>query len=120
MGWVHVRSTCITFTYIMTSKRQGVSGGRVREPVQVYLDERDRELLERVAADTGLSRAEVLRRGLRTLATQTLDEGLAGGSLRALVGVLGKKHGVPEDLAEQHDTYLAREDARRARRSRVD
>ena len=34
---------------------------RVREPIQVYLDADERALLERVARETGLSRAEILR-----------------------------------------------------------
>jgi hypothetical protein len=86
----------------------------------VYLDERDRALLERVATETGLSRAEVLRRGLRSLAAQTQEDALPGGSLRAVIGVLGTAHAVPADLAEQHDAYLARGDTKRARRARVD
>jgi len=36
--------------------------GQVREPVQVYLDQKDRDLLEQVARTKGWSRAEVLRR----------------------------------------------------------
>ena len=40
----------------------------VREPVQVYLAGPDRLLLDRVAEKSGLSRAEVLRRGVRRMA----------------------------------------------------
>jgi hypothetical protein len=36
---------------------------RVREQVVVYLEPRDREMLEKIAAETGLSRTEILRRG---------------------------------------------------------
>ncbi|HEY5220404.1 MAG TPA: ribbon-helix-helix protein, CopG family [Gemmatimonadaceae bacterium] len=92
----------------------------VREPVQVYLDERDRELLEQVAERTGLARAEVLRRALRSLAAETLAERSHGSSLRALAGVLGGDDSTPADLAERHHDYLAQGDEAHGRRSRVD
>ena len=37
---------------------------RVREPIQVYLSTAERERLDRVAKRMGVSRSEVLRRGL--------------------------------------------------------
>ncbi len=77
-----------------------------REPVQVYLDRPDRELLEKVAAATGLSRAEVLRRGLRRLASDALTDRAPGWSLDRLVGSLGSGSELPADLAERHDEYL--------------
>lgn len=40
---------------------------RVREPIQVYLAPEDRALLDNVATTSGLSRAEVLRRGIRAV-----------------------------------------------------
>lgn len=40
---------------------------RVREPVQVYLDRPDRERLERLTRDLGMSKSEVLRKGLEAL-----------------------------------------------------
>jgi hypothetical protein len=79
---------------------------RVREPVQVYLDPQDRELLEVLAARTGLPRAEVLRRGLRQLADHVLTERAPGWSLDALAGALGDDPGLPTDLAARHDGYL--------------
>ena len=91
----------------MTGKRS-----RVREPVQVYVDRDDRALLDAVAARTGLARAEVLRRGLRVLASQVLMERRPGGSLDALIGVLRDETGTPRDLAERHDEYLATYDGR--------
>ena len=39
----------------------------VREPIQVYLTPTEREELERAAGALGVSRSEVLRRGIRTL-----------------------------------------------------
>jgi len=41
---------------------------KVREPLQVYLDQDERQLLDRMAEEEDLSRAEVLRRGLRAYA----------------------------------------------------
>lgn len=39
----------------------------VREPIQVYLTSYERDLLDRCAAELGVSRSEVLRRGLRQI-----------------------------------------------------
>ena len=39
----------------------------VREPIQVYLSTAERAGLERLAASLGISRSEVLRRGLEAL-----------------------------------------------------
>lgn len=41
---------------------------KVREPIQVYLSTAERERLERLASSMGISRSEVLRRGLEALA----------------------------------------------------
>lgn len=79
---------------------------RVREPVQVYLDGRDRALLEDLARRTGLPRAELLRRGLRRLADQVLTERPPGWSFELLVGALGDDPTLPADLAARHDEYL--------------
>jgi hypothetical protein len=43
---------------------------RLREPVQVYLAPDDSELLNRLASDSGLSKAEILRRGVRSFARE--------------------------------------------------
>jgi hypothetical protein len=79
---------------------------RVREPVQVYLDGQDRSLLEEVAKGTGLSRAEILRRGLRRVAEDLLAERKPGASFESLVGALGDDPALPDDLARRHDDYL--------------
>ncbi|MBI2071540.1 MAG: hypothetical protein HYW06_12590 [Gemmatimonadetes bacterium] len=94
--------------------------GQVREPVQVYLDPKDRELLERVAHTKGWSRAEVLRRGLRSLAAEALTERPPHWSLRYLIGCMGDDPSIPTDLAERHDYYLAEAYEEHARRNRVD
>lgn len=39
----------------------------VREPIQVYLTAAERDVLDRCAAGLGVSRSEVLRRGLRAV-----------------------------------------------------
>lgn len=93
---------------------------RVREPVQVYLDREDRDLLERMARAEGWSRAEVLRRGLRSLASRALTGKAPGAALQSLVGLIGDDPAVPADLAERHDRYLIDADEDDARRSRVD
>jgi hypothetical protein len=78
---------------------------RVREPVQVYLEGPDLDLLERLGTETGLSKAELLRRGLRRLAGDELIERKPGWSLDVLVGAMGE--GQPADLSVRHDHYLA-------------
>lgn len=40
---------------------------RVREPIQVYLSEEERARLDRAAGALGVSRSEVLRRGLEAV-----------------------------------------------------
>jgi len=79
--------------------------GRVREQVVVYLDARDRELLEQMAEETGLARTELLRRGLRRLADETLTEQKPWSSLDALVGALDGAD-LPTDLSVRHEHYL--------------
>lgn len=85
----------------MTRKRPRA----VREPIQVYLDADERAILDRVAEATGLSRAEVLRRGLRTYAA----EQSAGGSpmLEFMKWMERQDFDLPADLSERHDDYLA-------------
>ncbi len=82
------------------------SSRRVRAPVQVYLEPADRELLEEEVRATGLSRAEILRRGLRRVADDALTERAPGWSLERLVGALGAAADLPTNLAECHDEYL--------------
>jgi len=79
---------------------------RVREPVQVYLDGSDSALLAEVARRTGLPKAEILRRGLRSVADHLLSERAPGWSLDRLIGALGDDPALPRDLAARHDAYL--------------
>ena len=89
----------------------------VREPVQVYLDERDSTLLEQLTVRSTLSKAELLRLGLRRLSAEMMAEGHPGHSLTALIGALDEASDVPRDLAEKHDDHLygatKKDDARR-------
>jgi hypothetical protein len=78
---------------------------RVREQVVVYLDARDRALLESMTGKTGLSKTELFRRGLRRLADDTLGAKGPGSSLRYLVST-ASDDGFPADVAGRADYYL--------------
>ncbi len=81
----------------MSRKRKSV-----REPIQVYLTPDERSLLDTAALTAGLSRAEVLRRGLRSfVAREQSGSSPMLGFARSLVG-----HDLPSDLAQRHDYYL--------------
>ena len=78
----------------------------VKEPVQVYLDAGDRAVLEGVAERTGLSRAEVLRRGLRAYAVQ--QQGGEGPMLQFIRKMAASDWpDGPSDMGLNHDKYLA-------------
>ena len=72
----------------------------------MYLEERDRELLDALAERASVARAEILRLALRRLAAEMLDDTRAGVSLQGLVGALDGTSRVPVDLAARHDEYL--------------
>ena len=78
---------------------------RVREQAVVYLTPSERELLERLAAETGLSRTELFRRGLHRLADEMLSTRRPGASLDYLVSI-AEDVDAPADLAERADRYL--------------
>lgn len=86
----------------MKTPRKPASG--VREPLQIYITVDERRLLDTLSADTGLSRAEVLRRGLRSFAAEQAGE---GGPMQALLVSLRQAHWTP-DIAATHDEQLAR------------
>lgn len=52
----------------MSTREQGF-----HETIRVYLSAEDAALLERLAIDTGLSKTDVLRRGLRALAQKRFE-----------------------------------------------
>jgi hypothetical protein len=78
---------------------------RVREQVVVYLDPRDRALLDEMTTRTGLPKTELFRRGLRRLADETLDQSRSGSSLRYLVSTAGDD-AFPADVSVRADHYL--------------
>lgn len=78
---------------------------RVREQAVVYMSASDRELLERLAEETGLARTELFRRGLRRLAEELLEERAPGSSVDYLTGIADATD-APSDLSERHDDYL--------------
>ena len=96
---------------VAVSRNQRPQGSRpprvVKEPVQVYLDRGDRAILDRVSAEAGLSRAEVLRRGLRSFAAQ--QQGGEGPMLRFVRKMAASEWpaDTPTDLGLNHDKYLA-------------
>src|SRR4051812_26863633 len=104
---IHVITTCI-----MTPRKNTPS---VREPVQVYLTGPDRILLDQVASKTGLSRAEVLRRGVRRMAAEALGE---NSPMLAFIREQAESEwpsDVPSDAAERHDEHLAATTPKRAK-----
>lgn len=50
---------------------------RVREPIQVYLTAAERSELDQIAREMGVSRSEVLRRGIRSVRRASLAGPLA-------------------------------------------
>jgi len=76
----------------------------VREPVQVYLAPDDRKLLDSLAQSTGLSRAEILRRGIRSFAAMARG---TGSPMLAFLDEMANEQW-PEGVAERHDEFLAR------------
>ena len=80
----------------------------VKEPVQVYLTAPDRNLLDRIAKTTGLSRAEVLRRGLKRMGAEVLaEESSVLRLLQELADPASLPAGSPNDVAANHDSHLA-------------
>lgn len=92
----------------MYMKNDGRAGeGRVREPVQVYLDPEDRDRLDRLRDRLGSTKSAILRRGLEALEREVLDP--AAHPALGLIGMVdpeGVRHGEP-DPARSHDALLA-------------
>ena len=74
----------------------------VREPVQVYLAPDDSALLQRLTEETGLSKAEILRRGVRSFAR---DQGTTSPMLQFID--TADARGWPRAAAVGHDGLLA-------------
>jgi hypothetical protein len=80
---------------------------RVREPLQVYLDPDERALLDRLARGAGLSRAEILRRGLQSFAVAqggTSPQGRRSPMLEFMEWMA--RYDYPPDMSARHDDYL--------------
>lgn len=76
----------------------------VREPVQAYLDVDEARLLTRLADESGLSKAEVLRQGLRSFAR---ERGQQGHSPMLRFMEQASAGSWPDDVAARHDEVLA-------------
>ena len=74
----------------------------VREPVQVYLTADDSAVLSRLVETSGLSKAEILRRGLRQFAAEH-----GGGSPMLQFIDSAQGDGWQPDVAANHDAVLA-------------
>ena len=79
---------------------------RVGEPAQVYLTEADQARLERLTAQLGASKSDVLRRGLAALELQHLEPS-AHPALRIIGLVNDAAEADPIDVAREHDGVLA-------------
>ncbi|HEX6050485.1 MAG TPA: CopG family transcriptional regulator [Gemmatimonadaceae bacterium] len=85
----------------------------MREPVQVYLAPDDRDLLNRLAEETGLSKAEILRRGVRSFAREQHG---ASPMLRFIAE--SSAEGWPDAVAVDHDAVLAKSYRAQAKKRR--
>lgn len=72
-----------------------------KKPLQVYLDRTDRALLERLARQLGLSRAEALRAAVRRWA---MDLSAEDDPVLALIGSVDDPE-LPTDLSVRADEY---------------
>ncbi len=71
-----------------------------KRPFQVYLDPRDRSLLERLARQVGLTKAETVREAVRRWAIEAGAE----DPVLNLIGSLDDPD-LPADLSTRHDEY---------------
>lgn len=85
-------------------KSRSPRDSKVREPIQVYMAVDERRLLDRLADSTGLSRSEILRRGLRSFAAERSDE---AGPMQELLQLF-QAEDWPADIGTRHDDHLAR------------
>jgi hypothetical protein len=79
------------------------TGSEVREPLQIYIAPDERRFLDMLSEETGLSRAEILRRGMRSFAAERAgDDGPMQKFMRAM-----RERRWPTDIAVAHDDHLA-------------
>jgi hypothetical protein len=79
---------------------------RVGEPAQVYLTDADQARLERLTAQLGTSKSDVLRRGLEALELQHTEPS-AHPALRLIGLVSDGDEPNAIDAAREHDRVLA-------------
>ena len=77
-----------------------------REPIQVYLTADDRSMLDRAAAAAGLSRAEVLRLGLRDFSAKVLAEQHPVVEFLDAMAATSWPADMPKDAGRRHDEHL--------------
>ena len=70
-------------------------------PFQLYLDDQEQALLERLAQGLGLSKAETVRAALRRWARDMSGE---GDPVLQLIGTIDDP-ALPTDLSTHHDDY---------------
>lgn len=77
------------------------------EPLQVYLDAAQRRRLEQMAGQLGLSKSDVVRRGLEALERQLSDP--ADHPALRIIGIATSETTANPgyDVALEHDRYLA-------------
>ena len=80
---------------------------RVAEPVQVYLDQRDRKRLERLTHQLRTTKSAVLREALQALERQLTK--VEDHPALDIIGIAPEEVGPPVgyDVAREHDRYLA-------------
>lgn len=84
--------------------RQRPAPARVREPIQIYIDSDERKLLDSLSAEMQLSRAEILRRAMRSFAA---GRGGEHGPMHSLLLSM-REDDWPADVATAHDDHLAK------------
>jgi len=75
-----------------------------KKPVQVYLDQKYLNILSQLVGKLRVSQAEVLRRGLESLAREVIP--VEEDPAWQLIGLAGEDADVPADWSVQHDRYL--------------
>ncbi len=90
----------------------------VSEPIQVYLTREDRSMLDRAAAAAGLSRAEVLRLGLRSFSARILADAHPVEKFLDRMAAASWRADTPNDAGVRHDELLTERPTRRPRSPR--
>jgi len=80
---------------------------RVSEPIQVYLEPAQRRRLDQLATELGLTKSDVVRRGIEALERQMMDPN--EHPALAIIGIAGNHppRDIGYDVAREHDRFLA-------------